>query len=143
MFLGEYAHALDTKGRLTIPVRFRPELERGLVLTRGYEPCVMIYPLDQWQALASKVAQLPMSSQAARAYSRLVFGGAFEATLDKMGRFVIPPILRTYAEIGDEAVVVGVNTCLELWNPLHWRQALERDSQNLEVILSDLSRLGV
>jgi MraZ protein len=143
MFSGEYSHALDAKGRLTIPARFRDELEGGLVVTKGYEPCILLYPLSEWSALASKVAQLPKTNRAARAYSRLVFGSAAEVTLDKMGRILIPTFLREYAGIEEEAVVVGVNTYIEIWNPARWRATMEQDMENLADILDDVSQMGI
>ena len=143
MFLGEYSHTLDSKGRLTIPARFRTELESGLVVTRGHENCLVIYPQGEWSALAAKVAQMPNASRTARAYSRLIFGGASEATLDKAGRILIPSFLREYASIEEEAVVVGVNTYIEMWSPQRWQQTLDRDAQNMDVILAEVAKMGV
>jgi len=143
MFLGEYSHALDVKGRLTIPARFRAELKSGLVVTRGYEPCLVVYATKEWAALANRAAGMPQASRAARSYSRLVFGGASEAQLDKMGRILIPAFLREYAAIQEEVVIVGVNLFIEIWNPDRWRQTLEHDAQNLDLILSDVAEMGV
>ena len=143
MFLGEYSHSLDTKGRLTIPARFRGELEGGVVTTRGHEPCLVIYPIKEWSALADKVTRLPTASRAARSYSRLIFGGAAEVVPDKMGRILIPAFLREYAGIGEQAVVVGVNTHIEVWNPDRWQEALERDMRDLDAILADVSKMGI
>jgi len=143
MFQGEYAHILDSKGRLTIPARFRTELQAGLVMTRGYERCLVIYPLAEWAALASKAARMPTASAAARSYGRLIFGGAFEALPDKIGRILVPGVLREYAGIEDEAIIVGINTYVEVWSPSAWREALERDAMNLETILADVSKMGV
>lgn len=143
MFLGEYHHTTDAKGRLTIPARFRAELVSGVVVTRGYEPCVVLYPLSEWSRLAEKVAQMPMASRVVRSYGRLVFGGAFEATLDRMGRILLPGFLREHAAIEEEAVVVGLNTHIEIWSPGRWRQTVERDSENLDAILTEVTRMGL
>ena len=143
MFVGEYSHALDAKGRLTIPARFRDELENGLFITKGYEQCLAGFALSEWTALAGRAAKMPLASRSARSYSRLVFGGACEAVPDKMGRVLIPAFLREYAGIEEEAVIVGVNTYIEFWNPERWRQMLERDAQNLDMILSDVAQMGV
>jgi len=86
---------------------------------------------------------MPSASRTARSYNRRLFGGAYEASLDKMGRILIPSFLRDYAGVTDEAVVVGLNTYIEVWNPERWRQALESDSQNLENILEEVARMGV
>ncbi|MHB0856678.1 MAG: division/cell wall cluster transcriptional repressor MraZ [Anaerolineae bacterium] len=143
MFLGEYSHALDPKGRLTIPARFRAELESGLVITRGYEPCLVVYPLQEWGALAEKVARMPAASRTARSYSRLMFGGAFEQAPDKNGRVLIPAFLREYAGIQDDAVVVGVNNYVEIWSPVNWQEIVARDTENMDVILADVAGMGV
>ena len=143
VFLGEYSHTLDAKGRLTIPARFREELETGLVVTRGPEPCLAVYPLEEWSALARKIGQMPLASRTARSYSRLVFAGAFEAIPDKMGRILIPAFLREYAGISEEAIVVGVNSYVEIWSPTKWQETLTRDTQNLDIILAEVARMGV
>lgn len=143
MFLGQYLHALDSKGRLTIPARFREELEAGLVMTQGYEPCLLIYPQASWMSLAQKVAQMSAASTVARSYARLVFGNAFEATPDKMGRILIPTILRDYAGIQEEAVVVGINSYIEVWSPARWRETTEHDNKNLSEILAAVAGMGI
>ncbi|MHB1294313.1 MAG: division/cell wall cluster transcriptional repressor MraZ [Anaerolineae bacterium] len=143
MFLGEYSHALDPKGRLTIPARFRGELESGLVITRGYEPCLVIYPLQEWGALADKVARMPMASRTARSYSRLMFGGAFEQVPDKNGRVLVPAFLREYAGIEDDTIVVGVNNYIEVWSPSNYGQVVARDTENMDAILTDVAGMGV
>ncbi|HHX63909.1 MAG TPA: division/cell wall cluster transcriptional repressor MraZ [Chloroflexi bacterium] len=143
MFVGEYSHTLDTKGRLTIPARFRAELESGMVITRGAEPCLVVYPADEWAALAAKAAQMPTASRVARSYSRLIFGGASEAQPDKMGRILIPAFLREYAGIQEEAVVVGVNSYVEIWSPERWRETLEQDAADLDEILAEVAKMGI
>jgi MraZ protein len=145
MFLGQYVHALDVKGRLTIPAQLRSELSTILIVTRGSESCLVVYPQDAWIALASKIARAPASNAAVRAYRRLFFGGAFEAVLDKMGRLLLPAVLRSHAglEIGQEVVIVGADTYIELWQPEYYRQALAENTLNLPQILSDMSQMGV
>jgi MraZ protein len=142
MFLGQYSHALDSKGRLTIPVRFREEVGAGLVMTQGYEPCLLIYPQAAWMSLAQKVAQMSVASSTARSYARLIFGNAFEAIPDKMGRILIPTVLRDYAGIQEEAIVVGVNSYIEVWSPTRWAETMERDTRNLPNILAEVTRMG-
>ena len=134
---------MDSKGRLTIPARFRESLEAGLAVTKGYETCLVIYPLDEWARLAEKVARMPLASRTARSYGRWVFGGAHETSLDAMGRILIPAFLRSAAGIEQEAVVVGVNTYIEVWSPREWDAAQARDAQNIDEILADAARMGV
>jgi MraZ protein len=120
MFLGRHHHSLDTKGRLAIPARFRDELAGGVVLTRGIDRCLSLYPLAEWEPLAAKVNGLPLSDPDARAFRRLVFSEAVDLSLDGQGRILLPPELRGYAGIEREVVVIGVNAYLEIWSPERW-----------------------
>ncbi len=143
MFLGEFAHSLDPKGRLTIPARFRAQLADGLVISRGQDACLVIYPLREWEVLAEALGRLPRSSQGARSYNRLMFSGASEATLDKMGRVLIPPFLRGHAGIHEDVVVVGANKVIEVWNPEAWQETLSANLGDMERILGAVGQLGV
>jgi MraZ protein len=120
MFLGRFSHTLDTKGRLAVPARFRDELDAGVVITRGIDRCLALYPMATWSALAEKVSALPMTDPNARAFRRLVFAEAADLALDGQGRILLPPELRAYAAIERDATVVGVNTYLEIWSPANW-----------------------
>ena len=120
MFLGRYAHNLDAKGRLAIPARYREALAEGVVLTRGIDRCLALYPMEAWRPLAEKVAALPLTDADARNFRRLVFAEAADLTLDAQGRILVPPDLRRYAGIEREALVVGVDTSLEIWSPERW-----------------------
>ncbi|HEX5504592.1 MAG TPA: division/cell wall cluster transcriptional repressor MraZ [Thermomicrobiales bacterium] len=120
MFLGRFSHNLDAKGRLAIPAKFRGELADGLVVTRGIDRCLSVYPLGAWQTLAERVSALSISDPDARQFRRMVFAEAVDEALDAQGRVLVPPELRRYAEIDREAVVVGMNTYVEIWNPTRW-----------------------
>lgn len=120
MFLGRFVHTLDTKGRLAIPARFRDDLSGGVVLTRGIDRCLTVYPLATWLPLAEKVSALPLSDPDARTFRRLVFAEAVNLDLDGQGRMLLPPELRAYSGIEREATVIGVNTYLEIWSPERW-----------------------
>ena len=126
MFLGEFIHTIDEGGRLTIPARFRADLAEGLVVTRGLDRCLAIYPLGEWTELADKVSALPMTDRRARAFRRLVFASAADASLDRQGRLLIPPRLREYADLDSEVVVTGLNTYIEVWHPDAWSEERER-----------------
>jgi MraZ protein len=135
MFLGEFVHTTDDGGRLTIPARFRTDLEAGLVVTRGLDRCLAIYPMSEWERLAGQVSALPITDRRARAFRRLVFADAADAKLDKHGRVLIPPRLRAYAGLTSEVVVAGLNTYIELWNPDAWneeREHVEGDDGTIE-----------
>lgn len=121
MFLGRFAHVVDTKGRLAVPARFRDGLDGGLVLTRGIDRCLAVYPIAAWTPLAERVSALPLSDPDARNFRRLVFAEAVDLGLDGQGRILMPPVLREYAEIERDAVVIGVNESIEIWSPLRWQ----------------------
>ncbi len=121
MFLGEFVHTIDDKGRLTIPAKFRGELAAGLVLTRGFDRNLMLFPLDGWQNLADEIAQRPLSDEDMRAFRRRVFSGAMDLTPDRQGRIVLPAYLREFAQIDTEVVVTGMYNYLEIWNAAAWQ----------------------
>src|SRR5918992_1234128 len=111
MFLGRYAHTIDAKGRLAIPARFREALAEGVVLTRGIDRCLSLYPMAAWLPLAERVSALPLTDPDARNFRRMVFAEAVILVLDE---------LRRYAELEREAFVVGVHSSIEIWSPARW-----------------------
>ena len=126
MFLGEFVHTLDDKGRLTIPAKYRLALDEGLVVTRGIDRCLAIYPKAEWERVAPTVSALPMTNRHARALRRRFFAAASDADLDKHGRLVIPPRLRGYAGLDGEVVVTGLDTYIEVWNQDSWNEECKR-----------------
>ncbi|MCB8952339.1 MAG: division/cell wall cluster transcriptional repressor MraZ [Ardenticatenales bacterium] len=121
MFLGEFVHTIDDKGRLTIPAKFRGELAAGLVITRGFDRNLMLFPLDGWQNLADEIATRPLSDEGMRAFRRRVFSGAADLVPDRQGRIVLPAYLREFAGIETEVVVTGMYNYLEIWNADNWQ----------------------
>ena len=142
MFTGEYRHAIDGKGRIAIPARFRAELERGAFVSRWIDGCLAIFPREAWDGLAARVAGLPVSDAGARTFSRFVFSGAFEFDLDRQGRVVVPAGLREFAALEDEAVVVGTRDHVELWQPNRWATYSEAMSSP-DVLAAHLQGLGI
>lgn len=120
MFLGQYEHKIDPRGRVAIPARFREELKAGLVLSQGFERCITAYPLKTWQEMAEKFAALPLTRSRSRRMSRFIFSPAFSQELDGLGRVLLPAPLRQYAEIKDIVIIVGVNTYFEIWSKDDW-----------------------
>lgn len=116
MFLGEYTHTIDDKGRLTIPAKFRGELAAGLVVTRGFDQNLMIFPLDEWQDMAERLLSRPLGEEGVRAFRRRIFSGAVDLTPDRQGRVVLPPYLRDFAGIDGEVVVSGMYNYIEVWS---------------------------
>lgn len=131
MFLGEYTHSIDDKGRLTIPARFRGELAAGLVATYGFDRNIMVYPISEWTKLAEKIASQPVSRESVRDLRRRVFSQAIDLSPDRQGRILVPPQLREFAGIGGEAVIVGVYNFVEIWSVESWkakREAIDSES---------------
>lgn len=126
MFLGEYTHTVDEKGRLTIPAKFRNALAQGLVVTRGLDRNLVIYPQSEFSDLAERVMAKPMTDKGVRAFRRRVFSGAIDLEADRQGRILLPPYLREFAGIESEVVVVGNYNYIEIWSIGDWEAA--RDS---------------
>lgn len=120
MFLGEYTHNIDDKGRITIPAKFRGMLAAGLVVTRGFDQNLMLFPMDGWEEMARRIAERPLSDEDVRAFRRRVFSGAVDLIPDRQGRIILPPYLREFAGIADEVVIAGMFNYVELWNPNAW-----------------------
>ncbi|MGI6103269.1 MAG: division/cell wall cluster transcriptional repressor MraZ [Patescibacteria group bacterium] len=120
MFVGEYEHNLDAKGRLAVPYRMRRELEAGAVVTRGVDGCLVMYTRDEWERLAAQIAALPMSDPKARRFARFFLAGAAEVEFDKQGRVLLPTYLREYAKFDGAVVVAGVFNRIELWSQAAW-----------------------
>ncbi len=143
MFLGEFEHTIDDKGRIAIPARFREELSEGLVLTRGFDNCLQAFPRQTWQPLAERVSRMSLGSEEVRYLRRLLFSGAAEVEVDRQGRILIPQNLREYAELAEQVVIAGLNTYFEIWSTDRWQSVLEKlDSSNSD-IARQLSDLGI
>lgn len=143
MFIGEYAHTIDEKGRLAVPVKFRAAFANGAVVTRGMDSCLYIYPKAEWEELASQLAALPISQANARAFARLMLAGASDLELDKQGRAVIPAHLRTHAGLKNQAVVAGLYNRLEVWEPKSWQSYIKATEANSAEIVGTLTDLGI
>ena len=143
MFLGQYDHTIDDKGRLAIPARFRSELAEGLYLTAGVERCLHVLTPQAWQVMAESIASLPWLDPNARQVQRNLFALATHLIPDKLGRIVIPQYLRSYAELGAEVVVAGVYDRIEIWDRAAWERLrgdfMERGVEQVQS-LSELVR---
>ena len=129
-FLGESTYKVDEKGRVPIPPKFRGELQKGMVLSRGIEKCIRIFPLTEWEKEKAKVSVLPNNDKG-RAFKRFFFGGAYEEKMDRLGRIPLPPVLRQYAQIGDTVVISGTDSFLELWNAEKWQAENVRNEEDI------------
>ena len=120
MFTGEYRHAVDVKGRIAVPARFRAQLDGGAVVARWLDTCLAIFPMAAWEELSAKVGSLPVTDPNARLLQRQLFSGAFETELDRQGRVLVPQGLRAFAGLEDEAMVLGSRDHAEIWAPARW-----------------------
>ncbi len=143
MFLGEYEHTVDTKGRVAIPAKFRSELEEGLVVTRGFDQNLLVYPMSVWKELAERVNALPMSQPATRNLRRLLFASAADLELDKQGRILLPANLRQYAGIETDAVVAGMDSFIEIWSSERWQAVIDSFPEQGPEIAEQVAALGI
>jgi MraZ protein len=143
MFMGEYQHSLDDKGRVIIPAKFREDLGEKFVVTRGLDNCLFVYPLSQWKLLEEKIRELPTSHADTRAFVRMFFSGAVEAELDKQGRIVIPQHLREHAKIEKDLYVIGVSTKVEIWSKSAWEGYSTQAQQSYEAIAETIVNIGI
>lgn len=143
MFIGEYNHSVDEKGRMAVPAKFRTKLKQGAVVTKGLDNCLVIYPRAEWEQLAEKLSSLPISQANTRAFSRLMLAGAMDIELDKQGRMVIPEYLRQYASVEKKVVVAGLYNRLEIWDQAKWESYRSETEDASNEIAEQLGELGV
>ena len=141
--MGEYRHALDEKGRLFIPARMRELLGGRFVITKGLDRCLFLYSGKEWEGVQERLGQLPLSSGEARAFARFFFSGASECEPDKQGRILVPQLLRQYASLQRETVIVGVATRVEIWPVEGWQQYAEESQASPEELAENLGKLGL
>lgn len=138
MFMGEYQHSVDEKGRMIIPSKFREALGVNFVLTRGLDNCLFVYPASEWSLLEQKLKSLSLMKADARAFTRFFFSGATECNLDKQGRVNIPANLRQHAQIKKETVVIGVSNRVEIWSKEKWNAYVAQSEQSFNEIAEKL-----
>lgn len=142
-FLGEYQHALDEKGRLFIPARFREGLGSPFVATRGLDRCLFAFPLGEWSRIEQKLQSLPLTQSEARAFVRLLLSGASLVEVDRAGRVLLPAHLREYAGLEREVVIIGVGQRVEFWSARNWQAYTERVQSSFEAIAEKIVGLGL
>lgn len=143
MLLGEYRHNVDVKGRVSVPSKFREDLGQSFVVTKGLDNCLFMYSKTEWETFENKLKQLPLTNQDARSFMRFFFAGATECEVDKQGRINIPQVLREYANITKDVVIVGVATRAEIWDSQNWKIYTASDSLDVSKIASQMSSLGI
>lgn len=143
MFIGEYQHTIDLKGRLAVPAKFKVKLVKGAVVTRGLDSCLFLYPLDEWKTLADRLSKLPISKANTRAFARLMLAGAMDVSLDKQGRIILPDYLRKYAGIAKKVIIAGLYNRLEIWDEAKWETYKRGTEKTSGDIAEQLGELGV
>lgn len=143
MFLGSYLHNIDSKGRLTLPAKFRAELAKGVVVTLGLDGCLWVFPIETWGEIARKMNELPLTNKFSRHFARRMYGYASDCEPDKQGRILLPPSLRERAGLDGETVVVGGPGRLEIWSRERWERTTEEIEKNGDAIAEQLFELGL
>lgn len=139
MFIGEYRHTFDAKNRISLPAKFRKELGRSIIVTRGLDRCLFVYPKASWKEEAAKIARHSTGGAAGRGLARLMLAGASEAEVDSAGRILVPDYLKSFASLGNKTVVAGVSDRVEIWDEKAWKKyttAIEREADAYAETLS-------
>jgi len=143
MFIGEYLYSIDEKKRLAIPAKFRKALGKKAVVTRGIDNCLVIYPVGEWQKLATKLESLPSSTIDARGFARIMLSGAVDVGLDKLGRILVPDYLKEYAYLKKNVAVLGISNRIEIWDEQKWQEYKNKTEREVGDIAERLKELGV
>lgn len=138
MFIGEFSHSIDDKGRLAIPVKFRPMLASGAVVTKGLDGCLFLYTKDEWNKLVERINNMPFSQSNSRAFSRLMLAGAMDAVPDKQGRINLPKYLTVYAGIKNNVIVAGLFNRLEIWDSKAWQEYKKKTEKDVDSMAEQL-----
>ncbi|MCR8969165.1 division/cell wall cluster transcriptional repressor MraZ [Facklamia sp. 7083-14-GEN3] len=142
MLMGEYQHNIDTKGRLIMPAKFRPELGSSFIVTRGLDGCLFGYPMNSWETIEEKLKQLPLAKKDARKFTRFFYSAATEVEIDKQGRINLPKNLIEFAKIDKECRVIGVSDRIEIWSSELWKDFAEDAEENFESIAEEMIDFG-
>ncbi|MBI5766135.1 division/cell wall cluster transcriptional repressor MraZ [Candidatus Falkowbacteria bacterium] len=142
MFVGQYSHNIDIKGRLAVPAKFRSELKKAVV-TEGLDSCLFLYPKKEWDVLAQKLAALPISKANTRAFARLMLASAMDVEVDKQGRIILPEYLRKFAGLKKNVIIAGLYNRLEIWDEDKWNKYKTETEKNSSEIAEALDNIGV
>lgn len=143
MFIGEFRHNLDLKGRIAVPAKFRPKLSGGAIITRGLDHCLFVFANKEWEVLAQKLIALPLAQANSRAFVRLMLAGAMNVEIDKQGRILIPDYLREYAGLQKETIIAGLYNRIEIWNSGAWKEYKQKTESQSDEIAEKLGELGI
>jgi len=143
MFIGEYIHTIDNKGRINIPSKFREKLEDRFFVTKGLDNCLFVFPESEWAIFEGKLKELPLTNKNARAFVRLFFSGAMECSFDKQGRITIPQNLREHGGFDKDVIIIGVGTRIEIWSKDNWDNYNDSANISYDDIAEKMAELGI
>lgn len=143
MLIGEYIHTIDTKKRLSLPSKFRKELGKKVVITRGLDNCLFVYSINEWKKISEKLAELSIGQSDTRGFNRFILSGAVEAVIDSLGRILVPDFLRDFASLKDKVVFAGVQTRVEIWNEKEWNEYKKKIEQQADSMAEKLGEIGI
>lgn len=143
MFIGEYSHTIDAKGRMAVPAKFRAKLTSGAVVTRGLDNCLFLFSKEEWQKLAEQISASPINKANTRAFGRFMLAGATEAEFDKQGRILLPEYLRVYTGLKKKAIIAGIYNRIEIWEESAWQKYSKQTQKNSAKIAEGLGELGI
>ena len=143
MLIGEYAHILDPKKRLSLPSKFRKELGRKIVVTRGLDNCLFIYSLKEWQKISEKLGELSIGQADTRGFNRFMLSGAVEVDIDAAGRILIPDFLKDFAGLKNKVILAGIHTRVEVWDETAWNAYKKRVEKQADALAEKLGEIGV
>ena len=143
MFIGEYEHSVDAKGRVIMPVKLREDIGEKFIVTKGLDGCLFAYSYEEWTNFEEKLKTLPLTNKNARDFVRFFLSGAVECEIDKQGRFLIPGNLREYATLEKEIIIIGVGTRIEIWNKEEWKKYSSDENISADEIAENMTMLGI
>ena len=143
MLIGEYKHTLDPKKRLSLPSKWRGELGSTLVITRGLDNCLFVYPQREWEKITEKIGQLPLGSADTRSFNRFFLSGAVEVEVDSVGRILVPDFLKVFAKLDTKVVLAGVHDRVEIWDENRWTEYTTRIEAQADALAEKLGEIGV
>ena len=142
MFMGEYNHTIDAKGRLIVPAKFREILGDNFIVTKGLDGCLFVYPNDEWTRFEEKLKSLPLTNKNARQFTRFLLAGAAACEVDKQGRILLPQVLREFASLEKDVVLVGVASRIEIWSRERWDESMNTYDGDMDEVAENMESLG-
>lgn len=142
MFMGEYNHTIDAKGRLIVPAKFREILGDNFIVTKGLDGCLFVYPNDEWTRFEEKLKSLPLTNKNARQFTRFFLAGAAACVVDKQGRILLPQVLREFASLEKDVVLVGVASRIEIWSRERWDESMNTYDGDMDEVAENMESLG-